>query len=206
MQRIRTVLQKLTELAQRNPDRTIIDVDLMLDYTRVIYADLLELRAGMAPKQSININEPTLDEMTKAMEIAEETVAVTFPEPVAVPRQPEIVVPQQVVKEAPVATPVQTYQPTVQPGPLGEKPLAALPPLPATKPAKDIRRFIDLNDKYLFLSELFNNDLRAYEETMTQLSSCESKQSALQLLGTKFIDEGNSAHNGFQQMLDRFFE
>lgn len=206
MQRIRTVLQKLTELAQRNPDRTIIDVDLMLDYTRVIYADLLEMRAGMVPKQSININEPTLDEMTKAMETAEETVAVTFPEPVAAPRQPEIMVPQP-VKEIPVAAPpVQTHQSPVQPEPVREKPLAPLPVLPATKPGKDIRRFIDLNDKYLFLSELFNNDLRAYEETMTQLSSCESKQSALQLLGAKFTDEGNSAHNGFQQMLDRFFE
>ena len=40
MQRIRTVLQKLTDLSQRNPDRTAIDIDLMLDYTRVIYADL----------------------------------------------------------------------------------------------------------------------------------------------------------------------
>ena len=43
MQRIATLLQKLTELStQGKPSQ--IDIDLMLDYTRVIYADLLEER------------------------------------------------------------------------------------------------------------------------------------------------------------------
>lgn len=200
MQRIRTVLQKLTEMAQRNPDRTLIDVDLMLDYTRVIYADLLELRGGMAYKPQPNIHEPTLDEMTRAMEQEQQQEevppAVTFPEPViaAAPKPATAM-----AEAAPIPLPAAT----------GEvpKPLIPLPPMPAApKPGKDIRRYIDLNDKYLFLSELFNNDLRLYEETMNTINTCMDKQQARQMLGTKFTDENNSAYDSFQQVLERFFE
>lgn len=42
--RIPTLLQKIAELAEHPDRRTRIDVDLMLDYTRVLYADLLEWR------------------------------------------------------------------------------------------------------------------------------------------------------------------
>jgi hypothetical protein len=207
MQRIRTVLQKLTELAQRNPDRSLIDVDLMLDYTRVIYADLLELRGGMTYKPQLNINEPTLDELTTSMAATPEAPAAkpqsVTPEPATasapIPATPPIPVPPTQPAKAPLQIPVAQEEPA--------KPLAPLPPLPPiTKPAKDIRRFIDLNDKYLFLSELFNNDMRTYEDMMNEISACASKQEAQQLLGAKFQDEANSAYSSFQQVLDRFFE
>jgi hypothetical protein len=48
MQRIDTLLQKLTELSSRKQPATPIDIDLMLDYTRVLYADLLEWRKNIA--------------------------------------------------------------------------------------------------------------------------------------------------------------
>ncbi len=46
--RIPTLLQKIAELADQPDRRTTIDVDLMLDYTRVLYADLLEWRGRLA--------------------------------------------------------------------------------------------------------------------------------------------------------------
>jgi hypothetical protein len=45
--RIPTLLQKISELAAQPERRTAIDVDLMLDYTRVLYADLLEWRSRL---------------------------------------------------------------------------------------------------------------------------------------------------------------
>lgn len=43
MQRIHTLLQKLNDLSKTDADKlSAIDIDLMLDYTRVMYADLLE--------------------------------------------------------------------------------------------------------------------------------------------------------------------
>lgn len=48
MHRIQTLLQKLNDLSKTEADKTsVIDIDLMLDYTRVLYADLLEWRGRM---------------------------------------------------------------------------------------------------------------------------------------------------------------
>ena len=47
MQRVTTLLQKLAELAKTEDRMSLIEADLMLDYTRVIYADLLELRSRL---------------------------------------------------------------------------------------------------------------------------------------------------------------
>jgi hypothetical protein len=44
MQRVSTLLQKLAELVKTEDKMSLIEADLMLDYTRVLYADLLELR------------------------------------------------------------------------------------------------------------------------------------------------------------------
>lgn len=242
MQRIRTVLQKLTDLAQRNPERSVIDIDLMLDYTRVIYADLLEVRAGMGAKHQLNISEPTLDELTMAMASREdeegyddddinlpmpplelrikeeEQVKPVTTEIKEVKREiPETKVPiPEPLKPLPIPVPVreeksvvqepkQTW-PESQPQAVTE-PLKPIPTYSApTKDAKDIRTFIDLNDKYLFLAELFNNDIRAYEDTMKELNRHDSKYQAQQFLGAKFSDEDNPACTNFQRLLDRFFE
>jgi hypothetical protein len=44
MERIKNVMQRLQELYFSKHQKTAIDIDLMLDYTRVMYADLLEWR------------------------------------------------------------------------------------------------------------------------------------------------------------------
>ena len=241
MQRIRTILQKLTDLAQRNPERSAIDIDLMLDYTRVVYADLLEVRAGMGAKHQLNISEPTLDELTMAMASREDEESdddddINLPVPplelrikneepvmpVTTVTEEKISIPEiksqvpEPLKPLPIPEPVREEKPVVQ------EPKQALPesqqqavseplkPIPTygtpTKDAKDIRTFIDLNDKYLFLAELFNNDIRAYEDTMKELNRHDSKHQAQQFLGAKFLNEDNPACTNFQRLLDRFFE
>ncbi len=44
MERIENILRRIQELYQSKQEKTGIDIDLMLDYTRVMYADLLEWR------------------------------------------------------------------------------------------------------------------------------------------------------------------
>jgi hypothetical protein len=46
--RIPTLLQKISNLVEHTERPGVIEVDLMLDYTRVLYADLLEWRAKIA--------------------------------------------------------------------------------------------------------------------------------------------------------------
>ncbi len=50
--RITALLRKIHELAGQAENATAIDIDLMLDYTRVLYSDLLEWRAT-APKPQL---------------------------------------------------------------------------------------------------------------------------------------------------------
>ena len=51
MERIATLLDKIREISTK-PDAGIIDIDLMMDYTRVMYADLLEWRNKVAFTQA----------------------------------------------------------------------------------------------------------------------------------------------------------
>lgn len=122
MQRINTLLQKLTELAAQDVKPTIIDIDLMLDYTRVLYADLLEVR-----KDATTVHIP--------------------PQPVSsVPR---------------VDTGITDYVPDTTPPEIKY----------ADVPNNDIRTQIGINDKYLYISELFGDDKVAYDTAIKQLNS-----------------------------------
>ena len=56
MQRISTLIQKLSELAEQEKKLGLIDIDLMLDYTRVMYADLLEVRKNYALNDIVSTN------------------------------------------------------------------------------------------------------------------------------------------------------
>lgn len=120
MQRITILLQKLNELSLQGKNNTAIDIDLMLDYTRVLYADLLELRK----------NTP----------ITAPPVTTTVPE-TTTPQTPE-----------PIAT-QNKY---------------------ADVPNNDIRTLIGINDKYLFLSELFGEDKVAYDAAIKHLNTFNS--------------------------------
>jgi len=66
MERINMLLQKISGIVENGSKNTAIDIDLAMDYTRVLYADLIEIR----DKLTFNVQpakEPTLAELTEAM-------------------------------------------------------------------------------------------------------------------------------------------
>lgn len=134
MQRINLLIQKLKDIAENDKDKTVIDIDLMLDYTRVLYADLLELRKNKL--------------LTGAQEDNNQQSSAPVP---AQEAETDIAVEEPVVVTANVAD----------------------------VPAIDIRTSIGINDKYLYLSELFLDDKAAYDATIKQLNTCNSLQEAL---------------------------
>lgn len=154
MRRVPTLIEKLKELADQGKDVTVLDVDLMLDYTRVLYADLLEIRK-VIPQKNIEIKkeeEPNVPNETPPVEetaIKQEDIAHE-PEP---PSSPEIKYPDI--------------------------------------PDVDIRTQIGINDKYLYISELFANDKSAYDEAIKTLNTFSNTADA-----TKWTEE--NLHNKYK--------
>lgn len=76
---------------------------------------------------------------------------------------------------------------------------------------KDIRSYIGINDKYNFISELFKGNSEAYDEILTEINQCESKQDALRFLENAGITtlyhwkEDGFSEQIFYNVLSQFF-
>lgn len=71
---------------------------------------------------------------------------------------------------------------------------------------KDIRRLVGINDKYLFISELFGNDKDAYEAIMDELNNLETHQQAVNWLNAKMHwDDEQETVQSFYGLLSNFF-
>jgi hypothetical protein len=197
--RIPTLLQKIGELASRPETRTAIDVDLMMDYTRVLYADLLEWRSKLPaniaePVEKAPMKEPTLEELTAAMERAKPAEPVQqepkpiVTKPVPTPEQPNAGVDNKNYDRPVFAKPSQSGQ--SQPA-----------------PQRDIRTMISINDKYQIMSELFGNDKAAYEQAIDYINQSKSEPATMQWLREQLwiTEEHSDAAQSFFDIIARFY-
>lgn len=151
MQRIHTLLQKLTDLSRLNEKATLIEIDLMMDYTKVIYADLIEWRNRTQFSNSIPTAEDTNTEITNS--------------------------------NIPTSNPI------------------------TLKTNGGLESKIGINDKYLYISELFGNDKSVYEETINTLNTFDSLLQAVNWLNTKQTWEpGDEAAKSFYDTLQNHFQ
>jgi len=172
MERISILLQKIAVIAENEGKNTTIDIDLMLDYTRVLYADLLEMRSKVA-FNTAPLQEPVVAEVRNEERQTETTG----------PSLPNI---------APISTPVSTAN-GIQSG-----------------NKRDIRQLIGINDKYLFISELFANNNETYEHVLNEINGAWDEQNAIDLLqehvyGTYGWDKENETTELFYNLLNKFF-
>lgn len=76
---------------------------------------------------------------------------------------------------------------------------------------RDIRSYIGINDKYNFISVLFQNNNEAYEEILNEINVCETKEEALQFLENSGITtlykwtENGFSEQIFYNVLSQFF-
>ncbi len=148
MQRIRTLLQKINDLSRAEDKATILDIDLMMDYTRVLYADLAELRS----RATFNNNLPDL----KASQL------------------------EKVENTALNKTNIQ--------------------------PTKSLEKLIGINDKYLFISELFGNNKTFYDEILQQLNHFENYTQADNWLKSKCDwEDDNETVLAFRNVLQQYY-
>ncbi|MCB0697996.1 MAG: hypothetical protein KDC07_11560 [Chitinophagaceae bacterium] len=162
-QRIPILLQKLKELSEQGNNLSAIDIDLMLDYTRVLYADLLEIKKT--------------------------TPAI----------QPNIPLPKT---EEPSAPSSQTTP--------GTEPKIDDTMQYAEVPAFDIRTMIGINDKYLFITELFADDRSAYDDAIKTINTFTRSNQAIEWVNKELAkkykwDPENETTVSFYELLSKFF-
>jgi hypothetical protein len=201
MQRINSILQKLQQIASQ-PNQHVLDIDLMLDHTRNLYSELLDKKAGYTkPAEVVAIPQPVLPDHTpqqnkaelgereqEALQAEKDEEAVEIATEVAETQEPEL---QPEPEPAPVDNPAVEEKRPYAPGP-------------------DIRSFISINDKYQYISELFNNDKADYESTLKELNSFASEEQALEWLNFTVVDTQNwnldsDAVQMFYKLLNDFF-
>lgn len=298
MERIKSLMQKFQEIYYSKHPKSAIDIDLMMDYTRIMYIDLIEWRREFTepvhsdiiaimqeePTQTIQpaasqpsaalekpvvketmeeakaetmvvaaqeaytqpvAEEKTIEEETPASvegtepwiaqepEAAEEAIievkdnfpeaveletishersGISFEPPSHVAAPVEM---NEVLEEEAPAAPIPTVIEIPAPAP-------AQIPLPEFKPyepaklfdniveLKDIRTVIGINDKYLFLNELFNNHKSNYEETLDKLNKIKSPEEAREWVKNNAAasfkwDNNDVTVQSFYAVLDKHF-
>lgn len=149
MQRIETLLQKLTELSTLKDKATPIEIDLMMDYTRVIYADLLEWKNRTSFVNTIPVENISVGNNTAPVQASTNTVTAR----------------------------------------------------------KDFQSEIGINEKYQFISELFNNDSTAYADAINMLSTLETNIQAINWLQSNYHwDDDSETVQAFYKLANDYFK
>src|SRR5690606_33275965 len=195
--RINLLLSKLYERLSDKDDITAIDIDLMLDYTRVIYADLLELKKeNYFPEPGKNPVPlfPAAEAEDATQDIKESGgIFIEIPKP-----QKDIIHTEDGITEEFIDAPAETRtqhtasQPVTEDGEIynaHDKARDTGPETPGTgapqaetvpdpgqpKEKEDIRTLIGINDRYLFMNELFHNNKFDYESVLDYINQSSGK-------------------------------
>ncbi len=178
MQRIEQLLQKLSAMAAKGDKNELIDIDLMLDHLKAIYAELLELRDELAlgdidenEEEDVEEQEAGETEVEDDTEEEEEEYDEETPEEEDTEEEEAEEIEEHVQEiQAEIVTTIPQYIP---------------------KDSRDIRNVIGINDKYLFINELFGSDKENYENTLDELNKLRRYDEAMEWLNENvlFVNE-----------------
>lgn len=199
MERIKTLLDKINSLNNK-PNIEAIDVDLMTDYVKVLYADLLEWRERLIFSKGITTEppphkeeianiaeniiqeEPSPEEMTRAFEkefTKENTPLDLDPTPL----------PEETVNKVSQTTPgapslsINIFDKEEEPQKTPEKlDNIDTQPIPFPQRKEDVRKFIGINEKFVFINELFGGNREAYEEVLNEIIEFSNTEDAIEWL------------------------
>ena len=193
-----------------------IDKDLLLEKTRRLYEKMMALEEAEKAEKA-PVQEP---EMLPPTEKAEPEPSPETPLPEAETRQEggqenitEIKAPEPEVSAAKPAettldlfsaAPRETLGETLKPS---EKP--ALADALQSSGISDLREAIGINDKFLFINELFNGDMERYNKVLDELNGFSGLLGAQTYLAELQVqyqwDEENPAYRKLNDLLERKF-
>ncbi len=207
MQRITTLLEKIKELNSKQ-NISIIEVDLMMDYTKVIYADLLEWRGKVVftePFTAANEAHSAIP-VQASTGVAEKTAVIEEQESVVASMPASPIVPEVTAPSIELDATSMNYEVTP------EAPVVAMP-LAFTQThysGADIRKQIGINDKYQYISELFGNNTGTYEEVINEINTFNTEEEAVNWLNNNVANqlgwkEEHEVVHSFYNLLKEFY-
>lgn len=155
-------------------------------------------------RPEVNQPEVILPEVNLVPEVKEPEIKITENEPEsAVTATPVQVVPER--KEEPEPIPVQRPVLTLN-DLMSEQKAAQSPSTPrfSSQAVNDLKAIINLNDKLLFIKELFNGYSLAYSEAIEILNRFDSFEAADHFLQANYATKNNWASK--QTTVDKFYE
>lgn len=223
--RINLLLSKLYERLSDKNGITAIDIDLMLDYTRVIYADLLGLKKENYSPEPRKDPVPLFPaaEVEKAGQDVKESggIFIEIPKPKKDIIHTEDGITEE-LREAPAETRTQhtVPQPETEDGEIynahdkagntgpeapdaGASQAEPVQDSGQSKEKEDIRTLIGINDRYLFMNELFHNNKFDYESVLDYINQSSGKDAVEQWLKKEYLD--NKKWNREDNTVDLFY-
>lgn len=103
MERIHSLLRKIQDIYYKKDEKQVIDIDLMLDYTRVLYADLLDARTDILAKQGmgLHLKEQQVAKPEKTVTVEDEVVAFANDEQELLHADEEAILEDEIEEEIP---------------------------------------------------------------------------------------------------------
>lgn len=215
MQRIETLLQKVQEISSRGSKNTVIDIDLMLDYVKVVYADLLEMRsravftsdATAVEEAQKTVEKPAIDKASPVISTITPDPTQSVVETIETPAIIETVVQPPVTEVITAKEETAAYkEPKEETKPEETKLEEPKPVVQYNPPVRhDIRKTIGINDKYQFLSELFKDNKDMYENTLDELNKQETYDDAMNWMNENVLFT-NDAEGGENETVQLFYD
>jgi hypothetical protein len=222
MEAVNRYLDKIKDTASAGAPLSALDIDLMLEQTRRLYEAILALKTPV-------VSAPDAADPAPAVEAAPAATVFSVPQAAAeLTEEPE---PLPVPEELPVLTDTavqeeEIFADPVMPEATPAEPLVMINTVPASTTAaeeysskltsfnvsgRDIRTYIGINDKYNFISELFNGNTEAYEEILDEINTFETREDASFFLANSGVttlyqwEEDSFSVRIFHNVLNQFF-
>ena len=219
-------VKKLIDSFSNQNSVSNIELDLSLEKLRKIYDVLLLLKNDEVKTPEVVTSKQETNQLEEIKEIKQPVTNVVEPE--IVPQvQPQVTIPEPPVENSPeVILEVENTvaEPTVEKekdqgiktSVIGEKagkskdflnetftqkhPVNDFSARQQTKPVSDLNKAIGINDKFLFINELFNGDSQSYKKAVEYINSCANFNEAFSYISDNLHWEMENEY--VQKMLD----
>jgi len=222
LEELRSLIQKLEE---RQDQIHQIDLDLALEKVRRIYDELCRVKLNV----SLGLPEVREAVVIDQEVIKEEPVPLAQPE-VVIEKEPEKepeVIPELVVEAIIVNEEVkatepetslidlfsassvqekQTVKKTIVEKMAEEKPVEILAEKIGKKKIAGLNQAIGINEKFFFINELFDGNMKSYKDAIDDLDKLEGLANAVDYLETLVKDKGWDKSKEAYAMLKEFIE